>query len=84
MTILTARDGGPGDFVYENMRIHSWFSNFGVNSDNEEPGTPDIVLPLYTYAKCADIRKAADLLYQEKSIVDFFYNEADVKEKIHK
>lgn len=61
-------DGVYTDIIFENMRIHSWFSNFGVNSDNEEPGTPDIVLPLYTWAKCADIRKAAGLLYEEKGI----------------
>ena len=66
MLTIMDRDGNITDFVYENMRIHSWFNNFGVNSDNEEPGTPDIVLPLYIWAKCADIRKAADLLYEEK------------------
>ena len=61
-------DGDYTDIIFENMIIHSWFSNFGVNSDNEKPGTPDIVLPLYTWAKCAEIRKAAELLYEEKGI----------------
>ena len=68
LTILNTRDGGPGDFVFDNIRIHSWFSNFGVNSDYEEPGTPDIVLPLYTWAKCPELRMAAAILYKEKGI----------------
>lgn len=68
LTILKTRDGGPGDFVFDNIRIHSWFSNFGVNSDYEEPGTPDIVLPLYTWAKCPELRMAAAILYEEKGI----------------
>lgn len=68
LVILNARDGGPGDFVFDNIRIHSWFSNFGVNSDYQELGAPDIVLPLYTWAKCAEIRTAANLLYEEKGI----------------
>lgn len=68
LTILNTRDGGPGDFVFDNIRIHSWFSNFGVNSDYEEPGTPDIVLPLYTWAKCPELRMAAAILYEEKGI----------------
>lgn len=68
LTILNTRDGGPGDFVFDNIRIHSWFSNFGVNSDYEESGTPDIVLPLYTWAKCAELKTAAAILYKEKGI----------------
>ena len=68
LTVLNTRDGGPGDFVFDNIRIHSWFSNFGVNSDYEEPGTPDIVLPLYTWAKCAELKTAAAILYKEKGI----------------
>lgn len=68
LRILNTRDGGPGDFVFDNIRIHSWFSNFGVNSDYEEPGTPDIVLPLYTWAKCAELKTAAAILYKEKGI----------------
>ena len=68
ITLKKTADGVYAAIVFENIVIHSWFSNFGVNADNEEPGTPDIVLPLYTWAKCAEIRDAANLLYKEKGI----------------
>lgn len=68
MKILNDRDLNPGDFIYDWMRIHSWFCNYWVNSDYEEPGTPDIAIPIYIFAKCPDLQKVAEILHREKWI----------------
>ena len=66
--LVLKTDGIYTDIVFDNIRIHSWFSHFGVNADYEEPGTPDIVLPLYTWVKCAALRTAAAIVHEDKGI----------------
>lgn len=68
MTVLNDKNLNPGDFVYDWIIIHSWFCNFWVNSDSEEPGTPDIAVPIYTFARCPELQKVAEILYREKWI----------------
>ena len=63
---IVDRNWNYTDFIYDWIRIHSWFCNFWVNSDNEEPGTPDIAIPIYTFSKCPDLQKVAEILYREK------------------
>ena len=65
---IVDRNWNYTDFIYDWIRIHSWFCNFWVNSDNEEPGTPDIAIPIYTFSKCPDLQKVAEILYREKWI----------------
>ena len=68
LKLIKDKDWNYTDFIYDWIIIHSWFCNYWVNSDNEEPGIPDIAVPIYTFSKCPDLQKVAEILYREKWI----------------